>query len=275
VALEFDEERIHSLGAYLRRVREEREITLEEVAAATRIHLRFLEAIEDDDDEPFPDPPYRDLFIKSYADFLGVPIEEVMLRLPERKPRLHTQKKARVTGKSQKVREPIKGAVEKEPPPPPPKKSSGHTTRILVYGGLVVVVIVVVAYFLFVSGKEKTYTMPVTTNISKPVQPSHDSLAQAPTMDSLYLLLIASRDTWLDVRADGQQLFSETLPQSDTVRFALEDSVYIKLGKANGVVGYLNGLPLRLGASSDSATAEFLITRNNYASFIDSSMLVE
>lgn len=274
MALEFDEEHIRSLGAYLRRVREEREVTLEEVAAATRIHQRFLKAIEEDDDEPFPDPPYRDLFVKSYAEFLGVPIEEVMLRLPERKPRAHAQKKKGAVSKAHKPQEASRSAAEKEPPPPP-KKPSTDKTRIFVYGGLVVVVIVVVAYFLFVAGKEKTYTMPATTDVSRPVEPSHDSAISAAPVDSLYLLLIASRDTWLNVRADGQQIYAETLPQNDTVRFALEDSVYIKLGKANGIVGYLNGLPLLLGAASDSATAEFLITRNNYASFIDSSELVE
>jgi transcriptional regulator with XRE-family HTH domain len=266
VALEFDEEHIRSLGAYLRRVREEREITLEEVAAATRIHLRFLKAIEDDDDEPFPDPPYRDLFIKSYAEFLGVLIEEVMLRLPERKPRPPAPKKPRPAGKPEQAREPAA---------PPPKKPSGSRNSILIYGGLAVVVIVVIAYFMFISGKEKTYTMPVTTDVSIPVEPTYDSTADTTVIDSLYLLLIANRDTWMDVRVDGQEVYAETLPQSDTVRFALEDSVYIKLGKANGVTGYLNGLPLQLGASSDSATAEYLITRNNYGSFIDSSKLVE
>ncbi len=274
MALEFDEEHIRSLGAYLRRVREEREVTLEEVAAATRIHLRFLKAIEDDDDEPFPDPPYRDLFVKSYAEFLGVPVEEVMLRLPERRPKTQAQKKSRVVGRTQKTREVAKGTTEKEPPPPT-KKPSTDKTRILVYGGLVVVVIVVAAYFLFVSGEEKTYTMPARPELSKPVEPSHDSTVEVAPVDSLYLLLIANTGTWLNVRADGQQLYAETLPQGDTVRFALEDSVYIKLGKANGIAGYLNGLPLRLGAASDSATAEFLITRDNYAGFVDSSKLVE
>lgn len=276
MGFEFDEDQIRSIGAYLRKVREDRELTLEEVAAATRIHLRYLKAVEEDDDEQFPDPPYRDLFIKSYSEFLGVPAEEIILRLPESRPRSTAQKKTKAAGKLQKPTVVAKPVNEKEHPPLKPLPPFDRT-RLYVYGGLfLVVVVVVIGYIVLTNGGEEQYTKPTSAGAITPAESVTTSMVAASGgPDSLYMLLTAERDCWLDVRADGSQVFSNTLREQDTVRFAVRDSLYFKVGKANAVAGYLNGMPLRLGEPGDSATAEFLITQDNYGSFVDSSKLVE
>ena len=63
-------------GSKLKQIREEQHIPLEQVAKATRIRLSILQDLEADE--------YADLgsraqirgFLKLYADFLGVPLEE-------------------------------------------------------------------------------------------------------------------------------------------------------------------------------------------------------
>jgi len=74
-------------GSKLKQIREERHIPLEQVAKATRIRLSILQDLEADE--------YADLgsraqirgFLKLYADFLGVPLEETAPQTTEVKER--------------------------------------------------------------------------------------------------------------------------------------------------------------------------------------------
>lgn len=59
-------------GEHLKREREMRGVTLEEIAAATRISTRFLEAIEKEQWEQLPGGVFNRGFIRSIARFLGL-----------------------------------------------------------------------------------------------------------------------------------------------------------------------------------------------------------
>ena len=76
------------MGAELRRIRESRGIALREVAASTKIGLRFLEYIEEDRFAMLPPPVYLRGFLQEYARVLGLDprrmTEAYMSRLPSR-----------------------------------------------------------------------------------------------------------------------------------------------------------------------------------------------
>ncbi|HXQ26659.1 MAG TPA: helix-turn-helix domain-containing protein [Candidatus Acidoferrales bacterium] len=59
-------------GEHLKREREMRGVSIEEVSAATRISTRFLEAIENDQWERLPGGVFNRGFIRSIARFLGL-----------------------------------------------------------------------------------------------------------------------------------------------------------------------------------------------------------
>jgi cytoskeletal protein RodZ len=59
-------------GEHLKREREMRGVSLEEISAATRISTRFLEAIEKDQWELLPGGVFNRGFIRSIARFLGL-----------------------------------------------------------------------------------------------------------------------------------------------------------------------------------------------------------
>ena len=73
-----------SLGTYLRQERELRQISLEEVAQTTRIPLRMLQHIEDDDLERLPGDVFAKGFLKSYASTVGLDEAEVLERFGRR-----------------------------------------------------------------------------------------------------------------------------------------------------------------------------------------------
>lgn len=65
-------------GEFLKRERERRGISIEEVAEATKISPYFLIAIENDNPAPIPEGPFFKGFIKGYAVFLGIDPDEVL-----------------------------------------------------------------------------------------------------------------------------------------------------------------------------------------------------
>src|SRR5271157_2980223 len=67
-----------SFGEGLRREREMRGITLEEISAHTKISIHFLQAIEADDLGKLPGGIYTRNFIRAFARYLGLDEEKVM-----------------------------------------------------------------------------------------------------------------------------------------------------------------------------------------------------
>jgi transcriptional regulator with XRE-family HTH domain len=61
-----------SLGAYLKAVREHKELSLAEVAEATRVRKVYLAAIEADDLTPLPSRPFAVGYVRTYARVLGL-----------------------------------------------------------------------------------------------------------------------------------------------------------------------------------------------------------
>ena len=61
-----------TFGERLKRERELREVTLEEVSKATRISSRFLQALEDEDWEKLPGGVFGRGFVRTIARYLGL-----------------------------------------------------------------------------------------------------------------------------------------------------------------------------------------------------------
>jgi transcriptional regulator with XRE-family HTH domain len=69
-----------SFGEELRREREIRGISLKEIADATKISKRFLEALERNDHRTLPAPVFTRGFVREYARYVGLSAEEMVNR---------------------------------------------------------------------------------------------------------------------------------------------------------------------------------------------------
>ena len=61
-----------SLGTYLRQQRERRQVSLQDIAAATKIQLKFLEALENDAYDQLPAAPFVVGFLRAYAQCIAL-----------------------------------------------------------------------------------------------------------------------------------------------------------------------------------------------------------
>lgn len=67
-----------TLGQYLKREREARSISLDELSRGTRINKSFLEALERDDLGFFTQRDFIVGFLKGYTRYLGLPADEAL-----------------------------------------------------------------------------------------------------------------------------------------------------------------------------------------------------
>jgi cytoskeleton protein RodZ len=80
---ELVEPSVPTVGERLKAAREEKKLSLEDIAAQTRIPQRHLESIEDADWEKLPAPTYTVGFAKSYASAVGLDRSEIGDQLRE------------------------------------------------------------------------------------------------------------------------------------------------------------------------------------------------
>lgn len=69
---------MESIGRYLHREREVRQVSLEELAQTTRIPLKMLHAIESDRFDKLPGEVFARGFLRSYAQALGLQSDDVL-----------------------------------------------------------------------------------------------------------------------------------------------------------------------------------------------------
>ncbi|QPJ65109.1 MAG: helix-turn-helix domain-containing protein [Candidatus Nitrohelix vancouverensis] len=65
-------------GSYLKKERELRGVPLEEIAGATKVHIQFLRAIEDNKLDQLPGEVFIKGYIRSYAKAIGSDVDEVL-----------------------------------------------------------------------------------------------------------------------------------------------------------------------------------------------------
>jgi cytoskeleton protein RodZ len=69
---------VENFGVYLKNERELRGVALEEIAESTKIHIRFLEALENNEFDKLPGEVFVKGFIRSYARIIGFDSEEMV-----------------------------------------------------------------------------------------------------------------------------------------------------------------------------------------------------
>ncbi len=69
---------LHGIGDYLKKTRQSKKLTLTQVAEGTKITLRYLEALENNHFAILPSETYAMGFLRSYAMFLELDVEQVL-----------------------------------------------------------------------------------------------------------------------------------------------------------------------------------------------------
>jgi len=101
-----------TIGQRLKKTREYRHLTLEKAAEATRIRMQYLQALESDDFSAMPSPVQARGFLRNYAQYLDLDLDQMVEELRAARPELGAEAEVVFEG------EQTKPAPEPEAPEP-------------------------------------------------------------------------------------------------------------------------------------------------------------
>ncbi len=252
------------LGLWLRRARENKGLTLAEAEEALRIRSRYLHALEVGDYAALPGPIQIRGFIRNYARFLGLPVEEALARYQAEadgrpmQPRVHLVQE---TAERQRLERPTIFA------PPPDEREAGedrnelpaHLLTILV-GALVFFAIIAVGAFVYLQIAEgegrpsptPTPTLPPATLETTPV-PENNAPTFSPAVDgTVNVRLEPEQHAWVRVTADGEVVFQGVAEAGQTISATASERCVVESGNGGAFQLYLNGQDFgKLGAQGE------------------------
>ena len=197
-------------GEHLKRERELREVSLDELSKATRISNRFLLALENEDWGKLPGGVFGHGFVRSIARYLGL-AEEALLGEYD-------------LARAEKL--PSPATKQEQSIPSPPK----WIPAVAVAAGLLLLI-------LFFYGVRYAWHR-ITAN---------RSTKQADAMSAdvpLDLTISASVSTHVRVIADGKLLMDSQLYAGETHQFAAKQQLDVSATNSSAVLLQLNGRPL-------------------------------
>ena len=245
-----------SFGEKLRHEREMRGITLREIADATKISSRFLQALEEDRLDVLPGGLFPRAFVKQYATFLGLDA----VALLEQFAAIHGE------------------AVVEHRPAPPPERRLRVTAGHVILGGIAL--LLVVLSLRHSSPRPEPRSRPEATSATAaatavlPTDRVYPAPALAPdtvatASDALVLTMTAQQECWVEVRTDGTTVVNRVLAEGESQTLEARGEIVLSVGNAGGLRIRLNDRPaLPLGRSGE-VRKNIVITRQNLPSLVD------
>jgi cytoskeletal protein RodZ len=261
------EEKKETVGQYLRKEREKRNVSLEAVAKVTRITRENLKALENDDFQVISAPVFVRGFLRNYASYLGLDPKEVIARYDSQTDLLPVPQ-------------------DKEPPSPPPPREEKPIFKTLLFLSILLVGVVFSFYYYQKTsgppsapppsagvapspdpgiqpspskgtpGKGKTATRAIHPEKSKQ-PPDKLQAATTPLSDTdqakekrHVLRAVAMEKTWLRIVADDHQVSDVLLQPKEASTWTARRKFAVTIGNAGGVELFFNGTSQgRLGNS--------------------------
>ena len=234
-------------GERLKREREMREVSMDELTKATRISRRFIEALENEDWEKLPGGVFGHGFVRSIARYLGLG-EEALLGEYD-------------LARAEKVQPPATKPEERIPSPP----------KWVPAAAIVIILFVLVGLFYAArygwrqyaahrGAKQTGASLPSPSpsagiSSATPAAADSSSPASIAATASLDLSVSTSAATRVRILADGKLLLDMELPGGDTRHFLAYEQFEVTAGDSSAVLLELNGQAMPpVGAPGASGT---------------------
>ena len=221
-----------SFGENLRRERELRGIDLREMAEATKISIRFLQAIEQDRVDILPGGMFPRAFVRQYAKYLGLDPERLVAEFVyahggETAPRKDARAPVRVDQGAPRglillavalgllglVGWRVRGQVSRAPQPASPSAAAPPAATF---------------------AHDRVYPPPSGATASGP------SLAAG----TMVLTVLARRSSWVEAKVDGTTVLNRVLKDGESQRLEARQEVLLSVGNAGRIAVTLNDRPL-------------------------------
>jgi cytoskeleton protein RodZ len=271
-----------SFGERLKRTRENKKMSLDDVARATKITTRMLAALEEERFEQLPGGIFNKGFVRAYARHLELNEEQAI--------RDYTAAAGSVPAELKSEDAELRAIAERKE-----KEFAGRSRSQGIPWGIVAAFLLVLALGLSIWGfltrerfdSEQARSAALRKRDASPIERNEDSLppppssplptevahtqavsdqpddtsagsAQSPSPAPVVLVVSAHDDSWLTIIADGQPLFQGTLPAGRQQSISAQNEVVLKSGNIGGLDIMFNGSKLASqGAPAEVKTLTF------------------
>lgn len=248
-----------SVGQELKKERESRGISLEEMADTTKISLRLLRAVEDDQLDILPGKFFTRGIIRTYAKYIGLDGETVL------------------TQYAQSLQQEERALKEAE------HDSKVKTSRIRIKKIFPVVFIIIflaaVVFTIYITFLKEEKEPPVEqpqakspvetlaqTPIQEKAQIPEEEPAQEPT--ELNLEISFHQETWIQLHSDGERKLYTLFQPGEKFQVTASESLLFTVGNAGGFTFTINGREGRSLGHSGEVVRDINITMENYKDFM-------
>jgi len=247
----------------LKRVREEKKMSLAEIADRTLINIRHLEALERGDTSILPEAYVR-AFIREYAAAIGLDGAETLRRFDRsRRP----------------AQEPAPQAAKAPEIPPPPKRAPlglspstvlTRRTATIAAGALIVVAAAVLAWNLFSPGPQPLVTEIPFQSVVHEAETQTEAAHPPPPpparhVDSLTLSAAVTDTVWMTITVDSLTPHEYIFHPGARAAWHAADRFLVTLGNAGAISFTLNQKPLGTLGRRGSVMRNVPLTRQTLA----------
>ena len=219
-----------SFGSYLQTIRLEKKISLEKIAAQTRIGLGNLLLIEQEDLERLPAAVFVKGFLRSYATAIGADGDEVVRRYESRLDVLDKIAETEATKSRQ---------------------NRGIWWKLLLALVLLLGIIVLSIFGIAVFPND-------TVNKTNQQGVAADTSSSEVVSQKLTLEVTALEDTWLKVIIDEKESTEYSLNSGDRIELEATAGYNLLIGNASGLKIKLNDKPVPISGKSGQVVTLYL-----------------
>lgn len=229
---------MNSVFEELKRAREAKHLSVEDVSDATLINATFLEAIERGNTTVLPQTYVR-AFIREYASFVGLDPQEIMRQYDLANTEKPAPREAEVKPAAESARPPEeKEGGDRSPSLP----SFTPTVSRLALPALLIIILAVVIWNLSRTKAPPPEREATVEDISRN-RPVADSIAKSPAAaasDSLVLRAIVSDSAWVQITIDDQKPLQYLFRPNRRIEWKARERFLLSTGNAGAIDLTLN-----------------------------------
>ncbi|HLF20478.1 MAG TPA: helix-turn-helix domain-containing protein, partial [Bacteroidota bacterium] len=236
-----------SFGEELRKLRQERRVSLMDISSSTRINMKFLEAIEAGRFGILPQTYIR-AFLREYAESVGAAVDEVLRKYDEAS---HRVSNPGSSGTSSRTSQEFSTRSDKIPPP----SLSSFLRKNTVFAVVALAAVGLTLYLMSTGSNLGVSQKPVEVSFDNVVKETEAaaikntaSTPSVPTLnppqDSLRLEMATKDSVWMSILIDGKRTEEYLFAPNRRKSWVAKERFSITMGNAGGATFILNGKQL-------------------------------
>ena len=237
---------MQNFGEDLRRARESRGTSLEEVSKATRISVRLLEAIEQERFDRLPGGVFRNSFVRQYAQAAGLDEEQIVAEFERLFPpqELNLEEHFGIKPAKNRIKIPVDPATFAEEVTELYRRNRPLVTSVL-SAGLALLLATTVYWAWPTESSNDGGSVAARESVGETVMTSLDLPVDGGSrVAGLQVDLKIIEKVWIRATADGKRVWERTFQSGEQKSIEADQSILLLVGNAGGLRLELNGRPM-------------------------------